>query len=87
MNKKIVLFSSVIVLSTINLAAQVDLSGATSSVSQIGSQVAGVIGGLIGLIGIGRCAYKFSNGDQGAITALIEGIVGMVLGQIAAGLM
>ena len=70
---------------TVTLSAQsVDLGSAATQITQIASQAAGVIGGLIGLIGIGRCAYKFSNGDTGAVTALIEGIVGLVLGQIAA---
>ena len=87
MKKRFLIFSAAITLLAIDLAAQVDLGNATAQVSSIGSQVAGVIGGLIGLIGIGRCAYKFSNGDTGAITALIEGIVGLVLGQIAAGMM
>jgi len=70
---------------TAGLSAQsVDLGSAAAQVTNIASTAAGVVGGLIGLLGIGRCAYKFANGDTGAVTALIEGIVGLVLGQIAA---
>lgn len=86
--KKALIFTSLVLAGgAIAYAQSVDLGSATTQVRTIASQAAGVIGGLVGLIGIGRCAYKFSNGDTGAVTALIEGIVGLVLGQIAAGML
>jgi hypothetical protein len=86
--KKALLFIPALAILAGSLPAQgVDLGAAGSQISGIASTAAGLIGGLVGLIGIGRAAYKFSNGDTGAVTALIEGIVGLVLGQIAAGLM
>jgi len=86
--KKAMLFAALVLAGgAIAYAQSVDLGAATTQVRTIASQAAGVIGGLIGLIGIGRCAYKFSNGDPGAITALIEGIVALVLGQIAANML
>ena len=74
----------------VGLSAQaqtVSLDSAVDQVRNIGSSVAGIVGGIVGLLGIGRAAYKFSHGDTDAITALIAGIVGLVLGQIAAGML
>lgn len=86
--KKQILFLIVFGFLGIALSAQsVDLGSATAQIRNIASQAAGIIGGIVGLIGIGRCAYKFSNGDPGAVTALIEGIVGLVLGQITASML
>jgi len=36
------------------------------------------------VIGIGRAAYKFSNGEHDSVTALVMGIVALVLGAISA---
>jgi len=63
---------------------QVNLDSAASQVRSIGASAAGVVAGLVGLIGIGRAAYKFANGERDAIGSLIGGIVALVLGQIAA---
>ncbi len=65
---------------------QIDLSGAVSSVTNIASQVAGVLGGIVGLYGIGRSAYQFASGGDG-ISSLITGIVGYVLANIASSLL
>ena len=86
-SKKVLFFFIAFSLGVVLSAQSVDLGSATPQIRNIASQAAGVIGGIVGLIGIGRCAYKFSNGDPGAVTALIEGIVGLVLGQIAAGML
>lgn len=39
--------------------------------------------GLVGLVGLGRTAYKLSQGDTDSMTALIFAIVGIVLGFLA----
>ena len=85
--KKIIVFVSLFFIVLILSAQQVDLSGAASQVRNIASTAAGLIGGIVGLVGIGRAAYKFSTGDTDAITSLLTGIIGMVLGQIAAGML
>lgn len=85
--KKAIVFSSFFMLAIYLSAQQVDLSAAASQVKNIAATAAGVIGGIVGLIGIGRAAYKFASGDTDAVTALLTGIVGLVLGQIAAGLL
>jgi len=86
-NRKVLFFIAFAFFGVAMSAQSVDLGSATAQIRNIASQAAGIIGGIVGLIGIGRCAYKFSNGDPGAVTALIEGIVGLVLGQIAAGML
>lgn len=67
-----------------SLNAQVDLSGAVTSISTIGAQVSGVLGAVIGLIGIGGAAFKFVHGDHDATKFLLTAIVGVALGQVAA---
>ena len=42
-----------------------------------------LVAGLVGLIGLGRTAYKLSQGDSDSMTALIFAIVGIVLGFLA----
>lgn len=66
---------------------QISLDSAAGQVRSIGASAAGVVAGLVGLIGIGRAAYKFANGERDAIGSLIGGIVALVLGQIAATLL
>jgi hypothetical protein len=42
-----------------------------------------LVAGMVGLIGLGRTAYKLSQGDNDSMTALIFAIVGIVLGFLA----
>ena len=42
-----------------------------------------LVAGLVGLIGLGRTAYKLSQGDNDSMTSLIFAIVGIVLGFLA----
>jgi hypothetical protein len=42
-----------------------------------------LVAGLVGLIGLGRTAYKLAQGDTDSMTALIFAIVGIVLGFLA----
>ena len=57
-----------------------------SAVSDITSiaQVSGtLIGGLVGLIGLGRTAWKLVNGDSDVMNSLIMAIIGIFLGAMA----
>ena len=42
-----------------------------------------LVAGMVGLVGLGRTAYKLSQGDNDSMTALIFAIVGIVLGFLA----
>jgi len=42
-----------------------------------------LVAGMVGLVGLGRTAYKLSQGDSDSMTALIFAIVGIVLGFLA----
>jgi len=42
-----------------------------------------LVAGLVGLVGLGRTAYKLSQGDADSMTALIFAIIGIVLGFLA----
>ncbi len=42
-----------------------------------------LVAGLVGLVGLGRTAYKLSQGDSDSMTSLIFAIVGIVLGFLA----
>ena len=57
---------------------------ATSDVTAIAGQVAGVVLAVVGLVGIGRAAYKFAHGDGDAVTSLVMGVVALALGALAA---
>jgi len=65
------------------LYAQVDLSVGAANVKKILATVASVVLALVGLMGIGRAAYKFSTGDHDATTSLLTGIVATVLAVVA----
>jgi len=48
------------------------------------AQVSGtLIGGLVGLIGLGRTAWKLVNGDSDVMNTLIMAIIGIFLGAMA----
>lgn len=81
--KKSAFFLGIVVLFSVYIEAQVDLSNAFTNVKTIAGQASAILGGLVGLIGMGRAAYKFSNGDGDAVTTLIVAIVGYALGQVA----
>jgi hypothetical protein len=42
-----------------------------------------LVAGIVGLVGLGRTAYKLSQGDNDSMTSLIFAIVGIVLGFLA----
>ena len=42
-----------------------------------------LVAGLVGLVGLGRTAWKMSNGDSDVMTSLMLSIVAIVLGFLA----
>jgi hypothetical protein len=56
---------------------------ATTDIRDIGLSAGELTAGLVGLIGLGRTAYKLSQGDTDSMTALIFAIIGIVLGFLA----
>jgi uncharacterized membrane protein len=69
------------------LQAQVQVAptfqGAINDIKTIAVAAGTLVAGLVGLIGLGRTAYKLSQGDSDSMTALIFAIVGIVLGFLA----
>jgi hypothetical protein len=57
--------------------------GAVSDIKTIAIAAGTLVAGMVGLIGLGRTAYKLSQGDNDSMTALIFAIVGIVLGFLA----
>jgi FtsH-binding integral membrane protein len=57
--------------------------GAVNDIRTIAVAAGTLVAGLVGLIGLGRTAYKLSQGDTDSMTALIFAIVGIVLGFLA----
>jgi len=69
------------------LQAQVQVAptfqGAINDIKTIAIAAGTLVAGLVGLIGLGRTAYKLSQGDTDSMTSLIFAIVGIVLGFLA----
>jgi hypothetical protein len=57
--------------------------GAVDDIKTIAIAAGTLVAGMVGLIGLGRTAYKLSQGDNDSMTALIFAIVGIVLGFLA----
>jgi uncharacterized membrane protein len=58
-------------------------TGAVNDIKTIAIAAGTLVAGLVGLVGLGRTAYKLSQGDTDSMTALIFAIVGIVLGFLA----
>jgi hypothetical protein len=56
---------------------------AITDIRTIGVASGTLVSGLVGLVGLGRTAYKLSQGDTDSMTALIFAIIGIVLGFLA----
>jgi len=56
------------------------LETASGDVTSIARTAGATLGGLVGFIGVGRTAYKLSQGDQDATQSLIMAVVGIALG-------
>ncbi len=57
--------------------------GAVNDIRTIAIAAGTLVAGIVGLVGLGRTAYKLSQGDTDSMTALIFAIVGIVLGFLA----
>jgi hypothetical protein len=57
--------------------------GAVDDIRTIAIAAGTLVAGMVGLIGLGRTAYKLSQGDNDSMTSLIFAIVGIVLGFLA----
>jgi hypothetical protein len=57
--------------------------GAITDIRTIAIAAGSLVAGLVGLVGLGRTAYKLSQGDSDSMTSLIFAIVGIVLGFLA----
>jgi uncharacterized membrane protein len=57
--------------------------GAVDDIKTIAIAAGTLVAGMVGLVGLGRTAYKLSQGDSDSMTALIFAIVGIVLGFLA----
>ena len=57
--------------------------GAVSDIRTIAIAAGTLVAGMVGLIGLGRTAYKLSQGDNDSMTSLIFAIIGIVLGFLA----
>jgi hypothetical protein len=57
--------------------------GAVNDIRTIAIAAGTLVAGMVGLIGLGRTAYKLSQGDTDSMTSLIFAIVGIVLGFLA----
>ncbi|MDR0310422.1 MAG: hypothetical protein LBJ21_02430 [Acidobacteriota bacterium] len=56
---------------------------AMDDIGSIAASAGALVGGIIGLIGLGRTAYKLANGDGDAMTSLVMAVVGIFIGFIA----
>jgi uncharacterized membrane protein len=56
---------------------------AVNDIKDIAIAAGTLVAGMVGLVGLGRTAYKLSQGDTDSMTALIFAIVGIVLGFLA----
>jgi len=81
---------AVVGLSTASLFAQgagqavaPQFQTAVSDITSIAKVSGTLIGGLVGLIGLGRTAWKLVNGDQDVMSSLIMAIIGIFLGAMA----
>jgi lysylphosphatidylglycerol synthetase-like protein (DUF2156 family) len=86
--KTVLIWASVLALSKpLLLQAQIQVAptfqGAINDIKTIAVAAGTLVAGLVGLIGLGRTAYKLSQGDSDSMTALIFAIVGIVLGFLA----
>jgi uncharacterized membrane protein len=74
-------FSQAVLLAQTSVAPTFE--AAVADIRTIAVASGTLVAGLVGLIGLGRTAYKLSQGDNDSMTSLIFAIVGIVLGFLA----
>ena len=81
------LIAAQLALLTLAVQAQ-DVSGAIQDaiddVTEIAAAVGAAVMGIVGVVGLGRAAYKFAHGDTDAVTSLVMGIVALFIGALCA---
>ena len=83
------IFISLIVagLSVASLFAQQpvapEFTNAINDITAIARVSGTLIGGLVGLIGLGRTGWKLANGDTDVMNSLIMAVIGIFLGAMA----
>jgi len=85
--RKSLIAVALLLLLPVMLQAQVPVAPtfqqATTDIRDIGLAAGELTAGLVGLVGLGRTAYKLSQGDTDSMTALIFAVIGIVLGFLA----
>ena len=87
MQKRIALFALIgICLAGAALAqtqAQDAITDAASQARAIAQTVGAVVLAVVGMVALGRAAYKFSTGDHDAVTSLVTSVCAICLGVAA----
>jgi len=85
--RNIFIWLTAIGMSTATLFAQVpvapEFTNAINDITQIARISGTLIGGLVGLIGLGRTGWKLANGESDVMNSLIMAIIGIFLGAMA----
>ncbi len=83
----VILTTSIVSMRPLLLQAQAPVAptfqGAVNDIRTIAIAAGTLVAGLVGLVGLGRTAYKLSQGDTDSMTSLIFAIIGIVLGFLA----
>ena len=84
---KIIIPLAVACISTATLFAQSpvapEFTNAINDITAIARISGTLIGGLVGLIGLGRTGWKLANGESDVMNSLIMAIIGIFLGAMA----
>ena len=88
MNKRLIIFTMVsLFLMCLPILAQTQAQDAMTSAADQAKAVAKIVGAVVlavvGMVALGRAAYKFSTGDHDAVTSLVTAIVAICLGVAA----
>ena len=60
-----------------------EFQASMDSIRNIAAAAGALVGGLVGVVGIGRTAWKLANGETDAMNTLIMAVVGLFLGFLA----
>jgi len=84
--RKIALILFLCLATSLAMAQEVSgaIQDALADITTIASAVGAVVMGIVGVIGLGRAAYKFAHGDSDAVTSLVMGIVALFIGALCA---
>ena len=88
MNKRTVIFTMItICVLAIHLCAQNQAEEAITAAAEqtraIAQAVAAVVLAVVGVIALGRTAWKFANGDHDSVPSLVSAVVAICIGVAA----